>query len=206
MTWISKTAMLFLVPLLGIAAAAQTGSAGQGSPSKQSTQASAPATTDPNYVIGASDDLNIDVWKQPDLSRTVPVRPDGKISLPLLNDIQAVGLTPTELAAQITEKLSKLVNNPEVTVIVTAINSQRIYVLGEVARAGAYPMLPNMTVLQAISSAGGLGQFANQKNIYILRTESGKQLRLPFNYKEVLRGQKTEQNILLKPGDTIVVP
>jgi polysaccharide biosynthesis/export protein len=206
MTWISKTAMLFLVPLLGIAAAAQTGSAGQGSPSKQSTQASAPATTDPNYVIGASDDLNIDVWKQPDLSRTVPVRPDGKISLPLLNDIQAVGLTPTQLAAQITEKLSKLVNNPEVTVIVTAINSQRIYVLGEVARAGAYPMLPNMTVLQAISSAGGLGQFANQKNIYILRTESGKQLRLPFNYKEVLRGQKTEQNILLKPGDTIVVP
>ncbi len=206
MTWISKTAMLFLMPLLGIAAAAQTGSAGQGSPSKQPTQASAPATTDPNYVIGASDDLNIDVWKQPDLSRTVPVRPDGKISLPLLNDIQAVGLTPTQLAAQITEKLSKLVNNPEVTVIVTAINSQRIYVLGEVARAGAYPMLPNMTVLQAISSAGGLGQFANQKNIYVLRAENGKQVRLPFNYKEVLRGQKTEQNILLKPGDTIVVP
>lgn len=206
MTWISKTAMLFLMPLLGIAAAAQTGSAGQGSPSKQPAQASAPATTDPNYVIGASDDLNIDVWKQPDLSRTVPVRPDGKISLPLLNDIQAVGLTPTQLAAQITEKLSKLVNNPEVTVIVTAINSQRIYVLGEVARAGAYPMLPNMTVLQAISSAGGLGQFANQKNIYVLRAENGKQVRLPFNYKEVLRGQKTEQNILLKPGDTIVVP
>jgi polysaccharide export outer membrane protein len=198
--------MLFLMPLVGIAAAAQTGSAGQGSPSKQSTQASAPATTDPNYVIGASDDLNIDVWKQPDLSRTVPVRPDGKISLPLLNDIQAVGLTPTQLAAQITEKLSKLVNNPEVTVIVTAINSQRIYVLGEVARAGAYPMLPNMTVLQAISSAGGLGQFANQKGIYVLRAENGKQVRLPFNYKEVLRGQKTEQNILLKPGDTIVVP
>jgi polysaccharide biosynthesis/export protein len=206
MTWISKTAMLFLMPLLGIAAAAQTGSAGQGSPSKPSTQASAPATTDPNYVIGASDELNIDVWKQPDLSRTVPVRPDGKISLPLLSDIQAAGLTPTQLAAQITEKLSKLVNNPEVTVIVTAINSQRIYVLGEVARAGAYPMLPQMTVLQAISSAGGLGQFANQKDIYVLRTENGKQIRFPFNYKEVLRGQKTEQNILLKPGDTIVVP
>jgi polysaccharide export outer membrane protein len=206
MTWISKTAMLFLMPLLGIPASAQTGNAGQGSTSKQSSQASGPATTDPNYVIGASDELNIDVWKQPDLSRTVPVRPDGKISLPLLSDIQAAGLTPTQLATQITEKLSKLVNNPEVTVIVTAINSQRIYVLGEVARAGAYPMLPNMTVLQAISSAGGLGQFANQKNIYVLRTENGKQVRFPFNYKEVLQGKKTEQNILLKPGDTIVVP
>jgi polysaccharide biosynthesis/export protein len=206
MTWISKTAMLFLMPLLGIAASAQTGGASQGSTSKQSSQASGPATIDPNYVIGASDELNIDVWKQPDLSRTVPVRPDGKISLPLLSDVQAAGLTPTQLAAQITEKLSKLVNNPEVTVIVTAINSQRIYVLGEVSRAGAYPMLPQMTVLQAISSAGGLGQFANQKDIYVLRTENGKQVRFPFNYKEVLQGKKTEQNIPLKPGDTIVVP
>ena len=164
------------------------------------------ATTDPNYVIGPMDELAINVWKETDLTRTVPVRPDGKISMPLLNDVQAAGLTPMQLAATITERLAKYVNTPQVTVIVTAINSQRIYVLGEVARAGAYPMLPNMTVLQAISSAGGLSLFAKQKDIYVLRTTNGKQERFPFDYKDVIRGQKVEQNIVLKPGDTIVVP
>ena len=169
-------------------------------------RSSAPATNDPNYIIGASDELSIDVWKEADLSKVVPVRPDGKISLPLLNDIQAAGQTPTQLANTITERLSKFVNNPQVTVIVTAINSQRVYVLGEVARAGAYPMLPGMTVLQAISSAGGLSQFAKQKDIYVLRMDNGHQQRLPFDYKQVIRGQKTEENVILKPGDTVVVP
>ncbi len=169
-------------------------------------QSKPPATSDPNYIIGASDELSIDVWKEADLSKIVPVRPDGKISLPLLNDIQAAGQTPTQLANTITERLSKFVNNPQVTVIVTAINSQRVYVLGEVARAGAYPMLPGMTVLQAISSAGGLSQFAKQKDIYVLRMESGHQQRFPFDYKQVIRGQKTDENIVLKPGDTVVVP
>jgi polysaccharide biosynthesis/export protein len=161
---------------------------------------------DPNYVIGAQDVLDISVWKEPDLTRTVPVRPDGKISLPLLNDVQAGGLTPAQLATQITERLKKYVTDPQVTVIVTAINSQRIYVLGEVSRAGAYVLLPGMTVLQALSSAGGFTQFANVKNIYVLREENGKQVKYSFNYKEFINGKNPKQNIAVKTGDTIVVP
>ena len=168
--------------------------------------AAKPATEDPNYVIGAQDVLDISVWKEPEVSRTVPVRPDGKISLPLLNDVQAAGLTPAQLAAQLTESLKKFVANPQVTVIVTAINSQRIYLLGEVTRAGAYPLLPGMTVLQALSSGGGFTQFANTKKIYLLRLENGKQVKYPFNYKEVIGGRNPDQNISLKAGDTIVVP
>lgn len=166
----------------------------------------APATEDPNYIIGAQDVLDISVWKEPEITRIVPVRPDGKISLPLLNDVQASGLTPSQLAAQITESLKKFVTNPQVTVIVTQINSQRIYILGEAARPGAYPLLPGMTILQALSSGGGFTQFANLKKIYLLRNEKGKQEKYGFNYKEVLAGKKPEQNILLKAGDTIVVP
>jgi polysaccharide export outer membrane protein len=160
----------------------------------------------PAYVIGAEDVLNVSIWKEPDLTRTVPVRPDGKISLPLLDDIQAAGLTPTELATGITERLRKYLTDPQVTVIVTAINSQRIYILGEVIRAGAFPLVPNMTVLQALSSAGGFTQFADQKKIYVLRMENGKQAKYPFNYREVVKGIMPEQNVLLKSGDTIVVP
>lgn len=164
------------------------------------------ATSDPNYVIGAQDMLDINVWKELDLSRTVPVRPDGKISLPLLNDVQAAGLTPTQLAEQITASLKKFVTGPQVTVIVTQINSQRIYLMGEVTRAGAYPLLPGMTVLQGLSSGGGFTQFANLKKIYILRTVDGKQEKHAFNYKDVVSGKATDQNIVLKAGDTIVVP
>ena len=168
--------------------------------------AAKPATDDPNYMIGAQDVLDISVWKEPEVSRTVPVRPDGKISLPLLNDVQAAGLTPSQLAAQLTESLKKFVANPQVTVIVTTINSQRVYIMGEVIRAGAYPLLPGMTVLQGLSSAGGFTQFANLKKIYVLRQENGKQAKLPFNYKEVVGGKNSDQNIMLKAGDTIVVP
>jgi len=164
------------------------------------------ATSDPNYVIGGQDVLDISVWKEAELTRTVPVRPDGKISLPLLNDVQAAGLTPTQLAAQITESLKKYVTDPQVTVIVSVINSQRIYILGEVNRAGAYPLLPNMTLLQGLSSAGGFTQFANLKKIYMFRMENGKQVKYPFNYKDVLSGKATDQNVVLKAGDTIVVP
>jgi polysaccharide export outer membrane protein len=165
-----------------------------------------PATDDPNYVIGAQDVLDISVWKEPEVSRTVPVRPDGKISLPLLNDVQAAGLTPAQLAAQLTESLKKFVANPQVTVIVTIINSQRVYIMGEVLRAGAYPLLPGMTVLQALSSGGGFTPYANLKKIYLLRQENGKQVKHPFNYKEVIGGKNPDQNIMLKAGDTIVVP
>lgn len=165
-----------------------------------------PATADPNYVIGSQDVLDISIWKEPDLSRTVPVRPDGKISLPLLNDVQASGLTPPQLAAQITTSLNKFVTSPQVTVIVTQINSQRFYLLGEVSRPGAYALIPGMTVLQALSNAGGLTAYANSKKVYLLRGENGKQQKLPFNYKDVVAGKRTDQNIVLQTGDTIVVP
>jgi polysaccharide export outer membrane protein len=136
----------------------------------------------------------------------VPVRPDGKISLPLLNDVQAAGLTPSELAAQITTNLKKFVTAPQVTVIVTAINSQRVFIIGEVLRPGAFPLLPGMTVLQALSSAGGFTQFASLSKIYILRNEDGKQTKHPFNYKAAINGKQVDQNFLMKAGDQIVVP
>src|SRR5947207_8701185 len=140
------------------------------------------AVTDPSYKIGPQDVLRIDVWKEAEISRSVPVRPDGKISLPLLNDVQAAGLTAMELANTITEGLKKYINNPQVTVSISEINSRRVYVTGEVTRPGAFPLLPNMTVLQAVTSAGGFTQFARTKKIYVLRTETGKQVKYPFNY------------------------
>jgi polysaccharide export outer membrane protein len=165
------------------------------------------ATADPAYRIGPEDVLNVSVWKEPTISNTVPVRPDGKISLPLINDVQAAGLTPGDLAGTITDKLKKFITDPQVTVIVTAVNSQRVYVLGEVARPGAFPMIPGMSVLQVLSDAGGFTAFANRKNIHVVRVENGKQVKYPFNYNEAMRGDKPEQNnIVLKPGDTVVVP
>ncbi len=158
------------------------------------------------YKIGPQDVLRIDVWKEPEISRTIPVRPDGKISLPLLNDVQAAGMTAMQLAGSIREGLTKFLTAPQVTVTVSEINSRRVYVTGEVAHSGAMPLLPGMTVLQALSSSGGFTQFAKIKNIYILRTEDGKQVKHPFNYKEVIAGKKPEDNITVQPGDVIVVP
>jgi polysaccharide export outer membrane protein len=158
-----------------------------------------------DYVIGADDVLHISVWKEPDLSEQLPVRPDGKISMPLLNDIPAAGLTPLALKDSITEKLKKYISDPRVTVVVTAMNSQRVFVTGEVTHSGPMTLLPQMTVLQALAEAG-FTQFANLKAIYLLRTVNGKQQKLPFNYKDVVKGNHPEQNILLKPGDTVVVP
>ena len=174
----------------------------------KSTTGPAPqvAENDEEYKIGAQDVLRIDVWKEADFSRSVPVRPDGKISLPLLNDVQAAGLTAVQLAGVITDGLKKFITSPQVTVSVTEINSRRVYVTGEVVRAGAIPFLPNMTVLQALSSCGGFTQFANTKKIYILRTKNGQQTRIPVNYKELVSGRKAEENISLRPGDTVVVP
>jgi len=172
----------------------------------ESPKATAAMPVDADYKIGPQDVLRIDVWKEPDITRTIPVRPDGKTSLPLLNDVQAAGLTPMQLAASLRGGFSKYLNNPQVTVTVTEINSRRVYITGEVNRTAAIPLLPGMTALQALSSTGGFTQFAKLKDIYILRTEDGKQVKHPFNYKEVLKGKLPEQNILLQPGDVIVVP
>lgn len=181
-------------------------------PQAETAKGAAPTTTspvaanDPDYKIGPQDVLTINVWKEPDVSREVPVRPDGKISLPLLNDVEAAGLTPMQLANSLTESLKKFISGPQVTVIVKEINSRRVYVIGEVVRAGTFPLLPKMTVLQIVSSCGGFTQFANPKKIYVLRTKDGKQTKIPFNYKEVVSGKNPEQNIELEPGDTVVVP
>ena len=171
-----------------------------------SARGSRAVDNDTEYKIGPQDTLRIDVWKEPDISRIVPVRPDGKISLPLLNDVQAAGLTAMQLAEVISEGFKKFINNPQVTVSVAEINSRRIYVTGEVLKPGTFPLLPNMTVLQALSSSGGFTQFARVKSIYVLRKEEGKDVKHPFNYKDVVSGKKPEQNILLEPGDVIVVP
>jgi len=194
---------------IGIAAAglqAQTSNAvksDEGKSDKAVAAQDAPEQSD--YVIGADDTLHISVWKEPDLSEVLPVRPDGKISMPLLNDVMAAGLTPLQLKDSITEKLKKYLADPRVTVVVTAMNSQRIFVTGEVVHTGPINLLPHMTMLQALAQAG-FTQFANLKAIYLLRTENGKQEKLPFNYKEVVKGNHPEENILLKPGDTVVVP
>ena len=180
--------------------------AASASQSKEPPSSKEPASVaGPDYVIGADDNLHISVWKEPELTNTLPVRPDGKISMPLLDDVQAAGLTPMQLASSLTEKLKKYLADPRVTVVVTQMNSQRVYVLGEVIHTGAMALLPDMTVLQALATAG-FTQFANTKGIYILRTSNGKQQKLPFNYKQVVKGDDMAQNVSLKPGDTIVVP
>lgn len=190
---------------LSVAAMAQNG-AKSNDKSGSAQDATEPASgSAPDYVIGPDDMLHISVWKEDELTNTLPVRPDGKISMPLLNDVQAAGLTPMQLAASVTEKLKKYLADPRVTVVVTQMNSQRIYVTGEVQHTGAMNLAPNMTVLQAVASAG-LTQFSNPKGIYVLRTENGKQQKFLFNYKQVVKGESMDQNILLKPGDTIVVP
>ncbi len=206
--WMFLAAAL-LLPLSGLSAQEKTNAKESKAPARAAAeQPAAPkaATDDPAYEIGAEDQLNISVWNEPNITRTVPVRPDGKISLPLINDVQAAGLTPMQLATSITEKLKKFLSDPQVTVIVSGINSRRYYIVGEMNRAGAFPLLPNMTVLQALSSAGGFTQFAKLKSIYVLRIVDGKSIKYPFNYKDVIKGIHVEQNIILKPGDTIVVP
>src|ERR1700687_3650192 len=178
---------------------------GNMSTTDKATNAASTSLAGPEYVIGPEDVLHIAVWKENDLTATLPVRPDGKISLPLLDDVQAAGLTPKQLADSVTERLKKYIADPRVTVVVTAINSKRIYLVGEAVHARGTPLLPNMTVLQALSSAG-LNQFANTKRIYVLRTANGKQQKLPVNYRKLVKGEEIEQNYILQPGDTIVVP
>jgi len=156
------------------------------------------------YIIGPEDSLQVTVWKEPTLSGTFPVRPDGMISLVLAGDIPAAGLTPMALSSDISQRLKKYIQDPVVTVVVLGVNSQRIFMVGEVGHVGPVMLSPGMTPLQAIVTAGGLSQFANSKRIYILRTVNGKQEKMPFNYKAALKGENPGMTLL--PGDTIVVP
>ena len=182
--------------------------------SARATAANAPATASPRsaahddtFIIGKNDVLAIAVWKEPEISRSIPVRSDGKISLPLVGEIQAAGETPLKLEQNIAAKLKSYIEEPEVTVIVQQINSQKFNILGMVSRPGEYPLVGSATVLDAIALAGGFRDFAKQKSIYVLRQNpDGTQTRLPFNYKEVVKGRNPGQNIALQARDTIVVP
>jgi len=163
-------------------------------------------TAPPGYLIGADDILQIVYWREKELSAEAVVRPDGMISLPLLNDIRAAGLTPEQLRSELTAAASKFVEDPTVTVVVKAINSRKVFVTGQVSKPGPYQLNGYTTVMQLIATAGGLAEYANKSKIIVLRTEAGKSLALPFNYEEVTAGKRLQQNVELRPGDTVVVP
>lgn len=162
---------------------------------------------DSSYVIGDEDVLAINVWNEPDLKQSVPVRPDGRISLPLIGDVQAAGRTPSQLQDDIAAKLHSYITHPDVTVVVQEIRSKKFNILGRVLKPGTYPLSSTTTVLDAIAAAGGFQDFAKQKDVYILRAiAGGGESRVPFNYKEVIKGKNLKQNITLEPNDTIIVP
>ena len=177
-------------------------------PQLAAPNAAAPAgvVLPPGYVIGAEDVLTIVFWRDKELSADVVVRPDGRISLPLLNDLQAAGYTPEQLRAQVEQAAKKYIDEPNATVIVKAVNSRKVHIIGNVGKAGTYPLAGDMTVLQFIALAGGLQEYADAKNIRIMRKEEGQDRTLKFNYKDVVKGKHLDQNIALKPGDTVIVP
>ena len=198
----------------GTGANGASAASSQGDAAKPSTTNSPPTAVatdskahDDTFIIGANDVLAVNVWKEAEISRAVPVRSDGRISLPLVGEVQASGRTPRQLEQEIAKRLENYISEPEVTVIVQQINSQKFNVLGQVAKPGSYPLANSPTVLDAIALAGGFRDFAKQKSIYVLRKNSdGAQSRLPFNYKDVVKGKNVEQNVKLQPGDTVVVP
>ena len=159
-----------------------------------------------NYVIGPDDVLGIVYWRDKEMSTDARVRPDGRIALPLINEVHAAGLTPEELQKRITDESKKYVEDASITIVVREINSRKVFITGQVNKPGVYPLTSTTTVIQLISLAGGLMEYANSKNIMIMRNEGGKQVSLKFNYREVAAGKKLSQNIELKPGDTVVVP
>ena len=193
-----------VVTLLGTAGSAQTTAAKPqaSNPPPAAANAGAPA----DYVIGPDDVLTIIVWREKDMSGEVAVRPDGKISLPLINDVQAAGLTPEQLRVQLTELVGKVIEEPTVTVVVKDINSRKVFITGQVTKPGPYPLIGPTTVLQLIAVAGGLTEFADTENITVLRNDNGKPLSFRFNYKDVSKRKNLEQNLELRPGDTVVVP
>lgn len=211
MTWslVVLMATLLAIPAAGVAQQPQSSSpaaatANSATDASQKTS-KADVTDAAHYIIGAEDTLQVTVWKEPTLSGTVPVRPDGMISLVLLGDLRAAGMTPMQLSADITQRLKKYIQEPSVSVLVLAVNSQRIFLIGEIGHVGPIPLTAGMTPLQAIAAGGGVTPFANSKHIYILRGTGAAQKKIPFNYKKALKGDD-KQDVSLQPGDTIVVP
>jgi polysaccharide biosynthesis/export protein len=180
--------------------------ASQAPPANGTNPSSAGMATPPNYLIGPQDVLSIVFWREKDMSADVVVRPDGKISLPLLNEIDAAGHSPEKLRDTIAKAASKFMEEPNVTVVVKEIHSRNVYVMGQVTKAGTYPLATDMTVLQAIALAGGLLEYADESSIVIMRKEDGRDRYFKFNFKDVVKGKNPGQNIVLKPGDTVIVP
>lgn len=199
---------LLLALSTSLAVAQDTPAANPAPPAATDTPSPAPASARPDsYIIGAEDTLTIYVWKEPDMSKSVPVRPDGMISLPLIGEVKASGYTPVQLQGVLSDAMKKYVSDPQVTVVVDKIGSLNFNIVGEVGHPGYFPLTRRMTVLDAIAMAGGFKDFAKTKKVYVLRTAAnGTQERLPFNYKEVIKGVNPQQNIELQPRDTIVVP
>jgi polysaccharide export outer membrane protein len=203
--------LLRIAVLVVVSVAAQPAAAAQTATPPAAARNDAPAneagaTLPPGYVIGPEDVLTIVFWPDKDLSAEVRVRPDGKISLPLLNDIQAAGLTPEELRVKLAEAASKYVQEPSASVLVREIHSRQVFITGNVAKPGTYQLNGDMNVLQLIAQAGGILEYADAKNIVIIRSEAGRQRHYKFNYGDVIKRKQPEQNISLKPGDTVVVP
>ena len=175
---------------------------------KNAEAATAPAKPhDDTFIIGVDDVLAVNVWKETEVSRSVPVRSDGKISLPLVGEVQAAGETPHQLELAIAKRLQSYISEPEVTVIVQQINSQKFNILGQVTKPGFYSLANSPTVLEALAMAGGFRDFAKKKSIYVLRQNpDGTTARLPFNYKDVIQGKNAAQNVKLQPHDTVYVP
>ena len=208
--WRIATTAAMAVCLLscGLWGQTQPAQAAPAGPSAVDAAKAAPAAKahDDQFVIGDDDLLAINVWKEPDVSRAVPVRSDGKISLPLVGEVQAAGRTPLALEREIADKLKNYISEPEVTVIVQQINSQKFNILGQVVRPGSYAIANSTTVLDAIALAGGFRDFAKKKSIYVLRQGPSGDTRIPFNYKDVSQGKNMAQNIKLQPGDTVIIP
>lgn len=197
-----KPGTVILIVLLGSSASAQPPALS----SHGGAAGAAAATAPPDYVIGPDDQLSIVFWRDKDMSADAAVRPDGKISLPLLNDVQAAGLTPQQLRDRLMEDAKRYIEDPNITIVVRQINSRRVFVTGEVAKPGPYPLIGPTTILQILATAGGLREYADEKNIMVLRTAGGRTETYRFNYKDVAKHKNLAQNVELKPGDTIIVP
>jgi polysaccharide export outer membrane protein len=162
--------------------------------------------TEPGFTIGPEDVLGVLVWREADVSGDVTVRADGMVTLPLIRDVKAAGLTPNELAEQIQTSLREFITDASVTIVVRQMNSRKVYITGEVGKPGAYPLTAQTTVMQFIAIAGGLTEFAASNDITVMRVEDGRSVSHKFEYKDVARGKKAEQNLVLRPGDTVVIP
>jgi polysaccharide export outer membrane protein len=185
---------------------AQGGAVRPATTAAQSVPTIAAAAVPGDYIIGPEDQLTVMFWREKDLSADVIVRPDGKISLPLLNEVHAAGLTPDQLREKVTDLAKRFVEDPNATIVVRQINSRKVFINGQVEKPGPYPLMSPTTVLQLISTAGGLREYAKRSKIVIIRTDEGRPVSLPFNYDDVMNRKNLKQNVQLKPGDVVLVP